>query len=106
MRKRLIYSMIAGSALLLAACGSDGNEQNKKAGQVTEGPEKVYMQHCANCHGEQLQGGYGPALQEAGKKYSEDEIWTIIKKGKGSMPSQDFINEEDQKVLAKWLSEK
>jgi cytochrome c551 len=104
MKKMWIAGLIAGSAVLLAACGSNGNEPNQ-SGQVTEGPEKVYMQHCANCHGEQLQGGYGPALKEAGKKYSEAEILTIIQKGKGNMPSQGFINEEDQKMLAKWLSE-
>ena len=44
-----------------------------------------YSKHCAACHGEKGEGGFGPAL--AGVKFNKDEFKKIVRVGKGMMPS-------------------
>lgn len=101
--KAVWITLLSGSFLLLTACSTDtGAQQDTETTAQT--PEEVYRQHCANCHGGNLQGGFGPALTGVGKKYTKDGILTIIQKGKGDMPSQDYVKKEDQQKLAEWLS--
>ncbi|MGA8942821.1 MAG: cytochrome c [Thermoactinomyces sp.] len=96
--------LLSGSFLMLAACSSNSGAHQETETTVQAPEEKVYSRHCANCHGGNLQGGFGPALTGVGKKYSRDEILSIIQKGKGDMPSQDYVKKEDQQKLADWLS--
>ncbi len=102
--KTVCISLLLGSFLLLTACSTNAGA-NKDVETMVHAPEKIYRQHCANCHGGNLQGGFGPALTGVGKKYTRDGILTIIQKGKGDMPSQDYVKKEDQQKLAEWLSE-
>jgi mono/diheme cytochrome c family protein len=62
--------------------------------------EEIYLQLCANCHGDQLQGGVGPALG-AGSSLVEqpDEFLTVtVMQGRGRMPSFESSLTDDQLV--------
>lgn len=75
----------------------------------TTDPEAIFQNNCAACHGADLSGGAGPALQKVGSNYSKDEIKDIIINGKqgdmGTMPG-GLVNNEQAEAIAKWLSEK
>jgi menaquinol-cytochrome c reductase cytochrome b/c subunit len=66
---------------------------------------KLYVdQTCANCHGENLEGGAAaPALVDNG--LSPEEVAEIAKNGKGSMPPGIFKGtDEELKKLAEFIS--
>ncbi|ELK47075.1 UNVERIFIED_CONTAM: cytochrome c [Halobacillus marinus] len=107
-----------GLVLVLAACGGgqeDGTQDDTGSDEQTEedagadsngdasAAEAVYQANCTNCHGGNLEGGFGPSLTTIGSKYSADEIKEIILNGRGSMPQQD-VSEEDADLVANWLS--
>lgn len=103
-----VYGAMAGG-------GQSGEEANKKKGEQTqekkEGskstakPEAIFKNNCASCHGENLKGGQGPALNTVGKKMSKKDIKDQIKNGGGGMPPGIISGDKADKV-AKWLSEK
>ncbi|GAB6992621.1 c-type cytochrome [Paenibacillus pini] len=67
----------------------------------------VKAQGCLSCHGDQLQGSVGPNLQKIGSQLSAEEIYTIITKGKGGMPSfKDKLKSEEIANVAQWLAAK
>ncbi|NRG47168.1 cytochrome c [Bacillus sp. CRN 9] len=66
-------------------------------------PEELYQQNCIACHGDQYQGGMGPALSGVGEKLSEDEIIEILTNGKGAMPGGLVAGKEAD--MAAWLAE-
>ncbi|MBT2655673.1 cytochrome c [Bacillus sp. ISL-18] len=78
---------------------------NVTASASTENAEDIVGKNCITCHGDQLQGGAGPALSKIGSKYNQSEIEHIIKNGKNGMPA-GVISGDDVAVVAKWLSEK
>ncbi|CDQ19224.1 cytochrome c551 [Halobacillus karajensis] len=133
--KKLMFALFLGLVLVLAACGggdegaNDDNtndetteeQQGDGSGEGTDegtsdagegdtvdtaGAEEVYQKNCASCHGGDLGGGMGPALSEVGSKYSAEEIVDIIKNGKGDMPEQGQVSDEDAQLVANWLSKK
>lgn len=67
--------------------------------------EEVYKQSCLSCHGGNLEGGFGPALDKTGANYSKEEILDIIHNGKGQMPA-NVVEGEDAEAVAAWLAEK
>lgn len=72
-----------------------------------EQAEAVIKANCISCHGDQLQGGAGPNLQKVGAELSADQLFGIITKGKGMMPSfKDRLKEEEIANVAMYLSEK
>ncbi|WP_377891203.1 c-type cytochrome [Alkalihalobacillus sp. R86527] len=83
--------------------GSHGEQTEDSAGGEAE---KIFSQNCASCHGENLGGGAGPALEAVGGKYSKDEILGIIKNGKGGGMPAGVIQGKEAEMVAKWLSEK
>ncbi|MBN8250442.1 cytochrome c [Priestia flexa] len=84
----------------IAAEKEGGGEED----QASAKPEDLYQQNCIGCHGDQYQGGVGPALKGAGDKLSEEEIADILVNGKGSMPP-GLISAEKAPEMAKWVSE-
>jgi cytochrome c551 len=68
-------------------------------------PEEIVNKSCITCHGDNLQGGAGPALNKIGSKYAQDEIEDIINNGKGGMPA-GVISQEEATVVAEWLAQK
>ncbi|QSS98453.1 c-type cytochrome [Pontibacillus sp. ALD_SL1] len=77
-------------------------EQRAKSGQIVEDVEidkssdgyKIYSQNCASCHGDNLEGGNGPAL--IGVEYSADEIKDIAQNGIGGMPANIFQGSDEE----------
>lgn len=77
--------------------GDGGTEETAQAG------EELYNTNCAQCHGADLTGGAGPSLENVGDDYSVDDIVDIIQNGKGQMPAQDHLSEEESQQIAEWL---
>ncbi|MCZ2257681.1 cytochrome c551 [Sporosarcina sp. G11-34] len=109
MKKKLL-AVIFGATLVLGACGGGGNKA-KDEKPANEGAtssidaEAIVQKSCVSCHGGNLEGGMGPALDKIGGTLSEEEIHTVIVEGKGSMPA-GIIKGEEADAVAKWLSEK
>lgn len=123
--KKSVLALMLGSSIVLAACGGgdDAAEDTTDDATVeeteTEAPatdegteettasagEEVYQQSCLSCHGGNLEGGFGPALDKAGAEYSKDEILDIIHNGKGQMPP-NVVEGEEAEAVAAWLAEK
>ena len=109
MKKKLLAA-IFGSVLILGACGGgdDGAKEDTSdtGGDVaTVDAEAVVNKSCVSCHGGNLEGKNGPALDKIGAKLSEDEIHGVIENGQGGMPA-GIIKGEEADAVAKWLSEK
>lgn len=128
--KKWVISMLFVLMLVLAACGGGGDDEAPADGgsdQNTEqdagdgmdegasgedsgdtvdakAAETVFKNNCAKCHGGDLGGGMGPSLQEVGSEYSADEIVDIIHNGKGGMPKQGQVADEDAQLVANWLA--
>ncbi|WP_042222472.1 cytochrome c551 [Oceanobacillus manasiensis] len=121
--KKWLFTVLFGSALVLGACGGgdDASEEpandgatEEEANQSDEGAggtvdtaaaEDAFRSNCSSCHGADLSGGVGPALTNAGEKYSADQIADIINNGQGSMPPGQATG-DDVDLLANWLAEK
>ncbi|GMB09110.1 cytochrome c551 [Thermolongibacillus altinsuensis] len=106
--KKKLFGLLAGTALVLAACGGGDDASDKKDGGATQtasAAEDIYKKSCAGCHGQNLEGGAGPALDKVGSKYSQDEIKNIIANGRGGMPG-GLIQGEDVDKVAEWLASK
>lgn len=68
----------------------------------------VYALNCASCHGGQREGDQQkiyPALTNLQSRKSKDEVLQLIVKGKGSMPSNDFLAAEEKHNLLAFLFE-
>ncbi|MBP1947560.1 cytochrome c550 [Virgibacillus litoralis] len=86
--------------------GGENTEEKSQEGETTSDPSKVFENTCASCHGADLSGGAGPALNKVGSKYSQEEIREIIKTGfpDSGMPG-NLLQGEKADAVAKWLSE-
>jgi len=60
----------------------------------------TYAKDCASCHGEKRQGGLGPMLKGSAK--SDAELFAIISKGVGGMPS--FSGSLDEQKIWKLVT--
>jgi len=60
--------------------------------------EQIYLQLCARCHGEELEGRVGPALGSGSNSAGQpDEFLAFtIENGRGRMPSFSTVLDEDQ----------
>ncbi|SDC94436.1 cytochrome c551 [Melghirimyces thermohalophilus] len=97
------WGFAAGVLLLLAACApQQGQEQNSEPAS----PKTVYNNNCASCHGGNLEGGAGPSLKKVGNRYSAKDIEQVIQNGKGQMPAQNQLSDQERSKLASWLAEK
>jgi cytochrome c551 len=113
MFKKTMIGIVLGSSLMLVACGgnnasndSNGNDSNgNDSANAGNGPKKIFQNKCSTCHGENLQGDFGPALNKIGSQLSKEQILSTIKNGKGQMPA-GVIKGSDAEKVAQWLSEK
>ncbi|MFD1707509.1 cytochrome c551 [Siminovitchia sediminis] len=111
--KKKLWALLASSclALGLAACGGGGDDENAGGGDqggggetASNGAEAVYQANCSSCHGENLEGRNGPALDKIGGTLSEDEILDVIENGRPGMPAGIISGDEANQVAA-WLAE-
>ncbi|WP_082233810.1 cytochrome c550 [Halobacillus massiliensis] len=82
------------------------NEESGEEEETAAGPEEMFQDSCASCHGGDLEGANGPNLQQVGSKYDAAEIQEIIENGKGggAMPAGLYTG-DDAATLAEWLAE-
>lgn len=78
-----------------------GGESTEETASAT--PEELYQKSCIGCHGQQYEGGVGPALTGVGDHLSEEEIVDILTNGIGSMPGGLAAGKEAE--MAAWLME-
>ncbi|MGM9987335.1 MAG: c-type cytochrome [Bacillaceae bacterium] len=103
-KQLLILGTVAVFAL--AGCGKSSDSGSKNSSAAPDG-EKIVQQTCAGCHGGNLEGASGPALDKVGGKLSKDQILEVLKNGQngGKMPA-GLVSDEDAEAVAKYLSEK
>ena len=83
----------------------ENNEGNNNGGGETTDAEAIFSNNCASCHGNDLEGGMGPALTEVGSELSADEINDIITNGSdGGMPA-GVIDGAEKEAVVKWLAD-
>src|SRR5699024_8421612 len=112
-------AVIFATMLVLAACvcgssdfyndngaaehnAADNNNAEETADSVDG--EEVYKENCASCHGDDLSGNVGPALDNVGSDHSVDDIKKVIEDGQGSMPA-GIVSGDDEDAVAEWLAE-
>lgn len=105
MKKKLLFSLLMGASLALAACGGGGDEGGGDGDTASANGETLYAQSCSGCHGGNLQGGAGPELAAIGSKYSQEEIENIIANGQGTMPPK-LLEGAEATAVAEWLAAK
>lgn len=78
-------------------------EEPKDGGAEGGGTESAGAQiwaqqtNCMGCHGQNMEGGAGPALTNLGEKYSAEELKNIIQNGIGNqMPGGMFVGTEEE----------
>ena len=107
--KKLLVALF-GAALVLGACGggsdepapSQPSEPTASGSFDAAAAEQEYKRSCAACHGQDLQGASGPALIG----YSEEQTYTAIMEGVGSMPPFAHIGEEAATNISAWIASK
>lgn len=67
--------------------------------------EHVFLQNCAACHGENLEGNGNPPLNALKGRYTADEIVGIIEEGRGIMPA-GLARGEEAAAVAEYLLSK
>ncbi|MFO1443436.1 cytochrome c [Bacillus sp. Bva_UNVM-123] len=88
-----------GNMKEIAAEKEGGGEKTEETAATN--PEDIYKKSCIGCHGDQYQGGVGPALK--GLPISQDEIKDILINGTtGGMPGGLIPGQED--AMAEWLA--
>lgn len=108
----LVVACAFAAVLMFTLPGREqvAQEEKPQMPEITlnaEQAEAVIKANCISCHGDQLQGGAGPNLQKVGSELSADQLFGIITKGKGMMPSfKDRLKEEEIANVAMYLSEK
>jgi quinoprotein glucose dehydrogenase len=81
---------------------------------VDEGPQdllamgkNVYQSNCMGCHGANLQGtnfhGNAPELVNVKQRLDRDQLQTIVKEGRGSMPSFAFLQDNQLEAVTAFL---
>lgn len=71
--------------------------------------ERLYRQHCGACHGPDRKGNHDgsyPSLLGVGQRLSEAGIATVLRKGRGMMPSFTHLKEEERKAIVDFLLDK
>lgn len=110
MKKKLL-ALLMGTSLVLAACGGNEEAQEpKENGSETTTADagdtaKLFNNKCSSCHGQNLEGGVGPALDKIGAKLSPADIEKVIAEGKGAMPP-GLLEGTEATQVATWLAEK
>ncbi|MCF6094169.1 cytochrome c [Microaerobacter geothermalis] len=118
--KRTLWLVVLLGALMLilAGCGNSDKaeepakeqpapqEQAAPAAEVVAKGEEVYKASCSGCHGQNLEGLVGPALDKVGAKYSLDEIKGIVEKGTDKGMPGGLVSGDDLDAVSAFLSTK
>lgn len=81
-----------------AAGGSDGADRGMAEGA------RLYANRCSACHGEGLEGAFGPELRNIGERMTRDELIAVIRDGTGLMQGfRDRLTDEEIAAIADWI---
>ncbi|WP_416149334.1 c-type cytochrome [Salipaludibacillus sp. HK11] len=86
-----------------ASENGEENAEEQEFDDPIELGESIYAGQCAGCHGGDLSGGVGPALDSG--DYSADDIVDAIAEGPGTMPDNIVSGDEAQAVADYILAE-
>ena len=98
---------------MLIGCGGEETEFTFDAATLAQG-ETVYVQNCASCHGEYLEGGFAnnvpaPSHLDDGHTWHHSDEWllNVIRNGGNvgnSMPAyKDVLSEEEMVALLDYI---
>lgn len=99
------YWGLGNADKMLAAQEEGQATEEQAAAPAADDPEGIVKASCTSCHGQNLEGGVGPALADVGSRLSADEIATVITNGRNAMPA-GLVDAEKAGKIAAWLAEK
>lgn len=103
---RLLLYLSLLMLAVLSGCSADarGHPSAADLAAISEQAETLYQANCLPCHGVNLDGGVGPALNEIGKKQSAKQMTAQILHGGRRMPGfQSRLTEDEVQILVQWL---
>lgn len=72
-----------------------------------EAAEALYKMSCTSCHGVNLEGDFGPNLQNIGGSLTKNQIVKQITDGGDAMPAfKESMSEDEIQTLSAWLAAK
>ncbi|UTR14391.1 cytochrome c [Salipaludibacillus sp. LMS25] len=98
-----------GLIIILSFVGINMGDQASENGENNEAQEfddpielgeSLYQNSCVSCHGGDLEGASGPALD--GGNLSHEDILNAISEGPGTMPP-DLVTGEDAEAVAEYI---
>jgi mono/diheme cytochrome c family protein len=86
----MLRSIIVVCLVLIAACADPPPPEASG--------EEIYRQLCANCHGNDLNGGVGPAVGAGSNSAAQDDDFLVltVTRGRGPMPSFESTLSDEQ----------
>lgn len=90
-----------GDAKDIAAEQKNGGKTQATT-ETASSPEGIYKSSCISCHGENYQGGVGPALKGVGQRRDAAYIKNIIQNGKNAMPP-GLVKADQADAMVKFL---
>ncbi|MFC5713413.1 cytochrome c550 [Thalassorhabdus alkalitolerans] len=81
--------------------GENGEEETEIEDPIAHGEELVNS-NCISCHGDNLEGGQGPAIDNLEGDFTVEEIADIAENGIGSMPG-GWAEGEDAEAIGEYL---
>jgi quinoprotein glucose dehydrogenase len=82
------------------------NERQAIAENIVSPGQQVYAMHCSVCHGPERKGnaasGY-PSLVDLNNRFERNHVLEVITKGKGRMPGNQRLSENEKKSLVTFL---
>lgn len=100
-----IFAFGLGLALILGFMGLQESQQAQEGDQADQNAVALdipaSMQGCLDCHGQSLEGAFGPALTNL--ELSKEEIIDILQNGIRIMPAQTHLSPEQMEEIADYL---
>ncbi|MGE7836965.1 cytochrome c550 [Viridibacillus arvi] len=107
----LIMAFGIGLIFFMSLDGADKKEEIAKGGEEPKteeaagefDPEAFAASKCISCHGENLEGAFGPNLHGTG--LSADEAKDILQNGKGSGMPAGLVPADNLDAMAKYIAD-